>query len=114
MELQRRPRAAVVEAHLLHDRPRHGRLAEPVAHPDQWYLYTGGPMGAAFVALAALVVHRLGVLRLGLAIIAGQLAGSVVLDVTLPVSGGPVGVLTLIGVALTLLAVVISGRAART
>lgn len=81
--------------------------------PDRWYLYTGGPMGATFIAVAALVVHRLGVLRLGLAVIAGQLVGALVLDLTLPVTGDPVGALTVLGVALTLVAVAVSGRAAR-
>lgn len=80
---------------------------------DRWWLYTGGPMGAAFVAVAALVVRRLGVLRLGLAVIAGQLVGALLLDLTLPVSGQGVDVLTVVGVALTLLAVAVSGRAAR-
>ncbi len=41
-------------------------------------------MGAAFVAVAALVVRRLGVLRLGLAVISGQLAGVLLLDLVLP------------------------------
>jgi transporter family-2 protein len=80
---------------------------------DRWWLYTGGPMGAAFVAVAALVVRRLGVLRLGLAVIAGQLVGALLLDLTLPVHGQGVDVLTVVGVALTLVAVGISGRAAR-
>ena len=80
---------------------------------DRWWLYTGGPMGAAFVAVAALAVRRLGVLRLGLAIIAGQLVGALLLDLTLPVHGQGVDVLTVVGVALTLLAVAVSGRAAR-
>lgn len=80
---------------------------------DRWWLYTGGPMGAAFVAVAALVVRRLGVLRLGLAVIAGQLVGALLLDLTLPVTGQAVDVLTVVGVALTLLAVAVSGRAVR-
>ncbi|CAN5146579.1 hypothetical protein BH24ACT10_BH24ACT10_11920 [soil metagenome] len=80
---------------------------------DRWWLYTGGPMGAAFVAVAALVVRRLGVLRLGLAIIAGQLVGALLLELTLPVHGRGVDVLTAVGVVLTLLAVAVSGRAAR-
>ena len=77
-----------------------------------WYLYLGGPMGAAFVAMAAIVVRRLGVLRLGLAVTAGQLAGALLLDLVLPVSEAPVELLTLIGVALTFVAVFVSGRAA--
>lgn len=80
---------------------------------DRWWLYSGGPMGAAFVAVAALVVRQLGVLRLGLAVIAGQLVGALLLDVTLPVHGQGVDVLTVVGVALTLVAVAVSGRASR-
>lgn len=80
---------------------------------DRWYLYLGGPMGATFVAVAALVVRRLGVLRLGLAVTAGQLAGALLLDLGLPVSGQPVALLTVVGVALTLVAVAVSGRGAR-
>ncbi len=80
----------------------------------QWYLYTGGPMGASFVAVAAIVVRRLGVLRLGLAVIAGQLVGALLLDLLVPVHGETVELLTVVGVALTLVAVAVSGRAART
>ena len=81
---------------------------------SQWYLYSGGPMGASFVAVAAIVVRRLGVLRLGLAVIAGQLVGALLLDLLLPVHEQAVDLLTVVGVALTLLAVAVSGRAART
>jgi len=80
--------------------------------PDQWYLYLGGPMGAGFVALAAVVVQRLGVLRLGLAIISGQLVGALLLDLVLPVAAQGVEVLTVVGVTLTLVAVYVSGRRA--
>jgi transporter family-2 protein len=79
----------------------------------EWYLYTGGPMGASFVAVAAIVVRRLGVLRLGLAVIAGQLVGALLLDLLLPVHDEGVELLTVVGVALTLVAVAVSGRGAR-
>lgn len=79
----------------------------------QWYLYTGGPLGACFVAVAATVVRRLGVLRLGLATVAGQLAGAVALDVALPAPGRTLSVLTVAGAALTVVAVIVSGRPAR-
>jgi transporter family-2 protein len=78
-----------------------------------WYLYSGGPMGAAFVAVAALVVRQLGVLRLGLAVIAGQLVGALLLDVALPVHGERVQLQTVLGVTLTFVAVAVSGRAVR-
>ncbi len=85
------------------------------AWPDagHWFLYTGGPLGATFVAVAAVVVRTLGVLRLGLAVIAGQLLGAVVLDVTLPAAAQGVAAATLVGVALTFGAVAITGRAVR-
>ena len=78
--------------------------------PDQWYLYLGGPLGATFVAVAAVVVRRLGVLRLGLAVTAGQLVGALLLDLLLPVTKAAVDMLTVVGVALTLVAVYVSGR----
>jgi transporter family-2 protein len=80
---------------------------------DQWWLYLGGPMGAAFVGVAAVVVHRLGVLRLGLAVIAGQLVGATLLDVVSPVHGADLDVLTVVGVLLTFVAVQVSGRVGR-
>lgn len=81
---------------------------------DRWWAYLGGPLGATFVAVAAVVVRRLGVLRLGLAIIAGQLGGALLLDLSAPVSGRPVDVVTVVAVGLTFGAVALSGRAART
>jgi len=71
---------------------------------SRWWLYLGGPMGASFVALAAVVVKRLGVLRLGLAVTAGQLVGGILLDLDRGVA-----VATLVGAALSMAAVVVSG-----
>ena len=84
--------------------------------PDaaHWWLYSGGALGATFVAVAAVIVRILGVLRLGLAIIAGQLLGAILLDVTVPAAARGVALTTAIGAGLTLVAVVISGRPART
>lgn len=93
-------RAALFGVHVSHW-PGLGELA----------LYAGGPIGAAYVAVAAVVVGRLGVLRLGLAITAGQLLGAVGLDAALP-GGSGVPLATLVGVLLTLIAVVVSGRGA--
>ncbi len=80
---------------------------------DQWYLYLGGPIGAGFVAMAAIVVRRLGVLRLGLAVIAGQLVGAILLDLAVPVTDRGIAPATALGAALTLAAVVVSGRGVR-
>ena len=80
------------------------------AWPDvgHFYLYLGGPFGAAFVAVAALVVRPLGVLRLGLTVTAGQLLGAVLIDLDRGVAAT-----TLAAVLLTMLAVVVSGRGLR-
>jgi transporter family-2 protein len=72
------------------------------------YLYLGGPIGAGFVAVAALVVRPLGVLRLGLAVTAGQLLGGVLIDLDRGVA-----VATLAAGVLTMAAVAVSGRGAR-
>lgn len=75
---------------------------------DQWYLYIGGPIGAAFVAVAALVVRQLGVLRLGLAVTAGQILGSILVDLDRGVAAS-----TLAAATLTMAAVVVSGKGQR-
>jgi transporter family-2 protein len=79
--------------------------------PDgaHWFLYLGGPIGAAFVASAAVVVRPLGVLRLGLALTAGQLIGAILLDLSRGVTAT-----TLVAAALTMVAVGVSGRGPRT
>lgn len=81
--------------------------------PDQWWLYTGGLLGATFIAVAAVIVRTLGVLRMGLATIAGQLLGAVALDLVVPAAAHGVAPATILGTALTLVAVVVSGRPSR-
>jgi transporter family-2 protein len=84
-----------------------------VAHwpgAGRWWLYTGGPVGAAFVGVAAVIVRTLGVLRLGLAITAGQLLGAILLDIVVPAAARGIAAATAIAAVLTLVAVVISGR----
>ena len=82
-----------------------------------WWMYLGGPIGATFVAVAAVIVRTLGVLRLGLAVIAGQLIGAIVLDLVAPAAEHGVAPATLLGAALTFVAIGVSGltgRAVRT
>ena len=76
--------------------------------PTQWWLYLGGTMGTIFIAVAAAVVGTLGVLRLALAVTAGQLLGGVLLDLDRGVSGT-----TAAAVGLTMAALVVSGRGLR-
>lgn len=86
-------------------------VLRPALHgwPGNPGLYLGGLGGAAYIALGALSVGRLGVLRLTLGTVAGQLAFGVVLDAVVPTGGGlrPASILA---AACTLLAVVVASR----
>jgi len=83
------------------------------ALPGDPLLYAGGLLGAGVVVVAATAVQTLGVLRLGLALVSGQMAGALIVDIVAPVPGEAVTAGTVIGVVLTLLAVAISGRGRR-
>ena len=76
--------------------------------PTEPWLYLGGSIGVVFIAIAAAVVRYTGVLLLGLSMVAGQLVGALGIDMLAPGGSGRPNTLTLIGVALTLIAVVIA------
>lgn len=76
--------------------------------PGQWWYYLGGPMGCIFIAVAAFLVRSLGVLVTGLGMIAGQLLGSLGLDLALPAPGTVVALPTVLGTLLTLAAIVLA------
>jgi len=76
--------------------------------PGQWWYYLGGPMGCIFIAVAAFLVRSLGVLVTGLGMIAGQLLGSLGLDLALPAPGTVVALPTMLGTLLTLAAIVLA------
>jgi len=80
------------------------------AFPANPALYAGGLLGGFVVVVVATGVQTLGVLRLGLATVAGQTAGALVIDLIAPAPGEAVTVATVIGVVLTMAAVAISGR----
>jgi len=83
------------------------------ALPSNPALYLGGLLGGFVVVVSATVVQTLGVLRLGLATVAGQTAGALVIDLIAPAPGEAVTAATVIGVVLTMAAVAISGRGQR-
>jgi transporter family-2 protein len=80
--------------------------------PSEWYLYVGGLFSVVIVTILVVSVHAVGVLRTGLATVAGQLVGALLLDVVLP--GGPGASAPLLaGALLTMVAVVVAGRGRR-
>jgi bacterial/archaeal transporter family-2 protein len=78
--------------------------------PTEPWLYLGGPIGILFIAIAAALVRFTGVLLLGLATIAGQVAGAMLIDLAAPSNTTRPGPFTLLGAVLTLVAVVVAGR----
>lgn len=76
--------------------------------PAEWWYYLGGPMGCVFIGLAALLVRSLGVLVTGLGMIAGQLLGSLGLDLLVPAPGSVVAPATVLGTLLTLAAIILA------
>ena len=60
------------------------------------------------MGLTATVIKRLGVLVTSLAAVGGQLVGSLVLDIVVPAAGSRVSTATVLGTALTLLAVALA------
>lgn len=80
----------------------------PTEYPTNPVLYLGGVIGVIFIALGAIVVRFIGVLLLALGSIAGQLLTALLLDVVVPAKGHELGIPTLVGTALTLVAVSLS------
>ncbi|APF41723.1 hypothetical protein BHE16_04555 [Neomicrococcus aestuarii] len=80
----------------------------PGHFPTGWWMYLGGAFGNVFIATGAILVRHMGVLLTGLGLVAGQLLGSLALDVFAPVPGSVVDANTLWGTALTLVAVMIA------
>ncbi|MCB5282363.1 DMT family transporter [Arthrobacter sp. AL08] len=78
------------------------------ALPGEWWYYLGGPMGCVFIGVGALLVRSLGVLVTGLGMIAGQLLGSLGLDLAFPSPGTVVELPTVLGTLLTLAAIVLA------
>ncbi|WP_309130236.1 DMT family transporter [Brevibacterium sp.] len=71
----------------------------------QWWTLLGGTLGVVFIALTARTVRRLGVLRLSLFSLFGNLAGALALDVWLPMSSSLVSGTTAAGAALVLVGI---------
>ena len=81
---------------------------DPGALPSgPWWIYLGGTIGVLFIAAAAWVVQRLGVLLFALLTITGQLTGALALDWLAPASGVTVHLTLIVGVVLAGFAVAV-------
>lgn len=63
----------------------------PESLPTNPLLYIGGAVGTIFIAIQTVTVGRIGVLVLGLSLIAGQLAAALVFDVVAPLGPSSTG-----------------------
>ncbi|MFE9657039.1 DMT family transporter [Micromonospora sp. NPDC006431] len=90
-----------------------GAFAIRPAWPGQWWLYIGGLLGVGIVLALLVGVRAAGVLRTGLALVAGQLGGALLLDVALP-GGAGARLPVLAGAGLTAAAVLLAGVRRRT
>jgi bacterial/archaeal transporter family-2 protein len=81
--------------------------------PTEWWLYAGGAIGCVFIAAQAVIVRITGVLLMGLALLAGQLGTSVLLDLVAPVPGTGIHPVTILGTALLFVAVLVAALPAR-
>ncbi|MEV6136347.1 DMT family transporter [Nocardia sp. NPDC051990] len=79
----------------------------PTEFPREPWLYLGGLIGVAFIALAAITVRWIGVLLLGLTSVAGQLLASIALDLLTPTRAG-LSPTAALGCTLTFIAVIIA------
>jgi bacterial/archaeal transporter family-2 protein len=78
--------------------------------PSAPWLYLGGPLGVVYILVGAATVRLLGVLRFVLAAVSGQLIASVVIDAVWPEPGTTLRSATVVGAALTVVGVWLSGR----
>lgn len=77
----------------------------PDSLPSQWWLYTGGTLGIVAIMTAVTAVRLTGVLLLGMSSVAGQLIGALLLDLFVPAQGTELSLTSVLGIALTMVAV---------
>ena len=75
----------------------------PDEFPTQWWLYLGGAVGVVFIAIQVITVSKIGVLGLGVLLGTGQLLGSLLIDIFLPVPGQVVSTLHILGDCIALI-----------
>jgi bacterial/archaeal transporter family-2 protein len=88
-------------------------LPQRLPLPRDLWLYIGGLLGIVGIALATVIVARIGVLVMGLSMVAGQICGALVLDTLYPTPSGKPTAQTVLGAARALGAIVLAGWPAR-
>jgi transporter family-2 protein len=78
--------------------------------PSAAWLYLGGPLGLVYIIIGAVTVRALGVLRLILGVVSGQLLAAVVIDAAWPAPGTSLRAATVVGALITFIGVWLSGR----
>lgn len=79
----------------------------PTHWPTSFWLYSGGLIGVVFIAVAAMLVRRAGVLLLSMSNVAGQLVAAVAFEAGFPLAGGLTPAL-LVGTGIALVAVIVA------
>ncbi|MEO9247597.1 DMT family transporter [Citricoccus nitrophenolicus] len=80
--------------------------------PGDWWYYTGGLLGSVVVVGGAILTRTIGALLFTLGLVAGQLAGSLVVDAVWPTPGAEVTWMVVSGAVITLLALALASATA--
>ena len=79
----------------------------PTRWPSEFWMYCGGVVGVIFIAVAAMLVRRAGVLLLSMSNVAGQLIAAMLFEIGFPLAGGLTPALVL-GTAIAFVAVIVA------
>ncbi|MEY3972066.1 MAG: hypothetical protein RLY84_459, partial [Actinomycetota bacterium] len=82
----------------------------PASWPSNPLLYLGGVVGVIFIFMQVIVLPKIGALSMGIAMLVGQLSGSVLLDLLVPIADRAVTISTLLGIMLAMLGAALVAR----
>ncbi len=82
----------------------------PASWPTNPLLYLGGVVGVIFIFMQVVVLPKIGALSMGIAMLVGQLSGSFLLDLLVPIANRAVTISTLLGIVLAMLGAALVAR----
>jgi transporter family-2 protein len=85
----------------------------PLPGLDRWFDYTGGVIGVVYIAVASVLVQRLGVLMFTATSVGGQLLGSLLIDLLFPTPGVTIAWNVYLGVLLSCAGILAGTRRSR-